>query len=601
MTENKQIALIFLITLTIGLIGSACILFFPPLMQPDLVISRYDASFSWNGNLSEEYMYTVRDDGVYRSLNRKFDDPLYHENKSFPFVEFGSVTVPQGSTAYVKDSDNQVFLPGSNRPVPDVISSYAAAGEMGAYNPSYYDAGVYQVGYQVKMHPPVEYDSSHAHLNIQLASDHIPYTDITIIIPALYVEEVFPHPDTLSVKKQENTYIITGSVSENENLGVELVLTPQILQVIPGFPVYTENVEGKTKDANRVGTNLIKNGVQILFSLALLFVILVPFVFLGIWYRYGREKPFIVPKSISFIPDISLLPWMVNLIFKGDAVSFDDDGFYATLLSLHRDKKISIQTKPEKNLLITVINDKSQDRYEQDVLNFLATIGDNGVVDTSVLSGFTSIADSDSSAQETVLQYQKLLKSVQSATDEALITKYIINGRSHLYPVLGIGIAGAALSFFSIILFPGFLSGLASALVLYAIVSVQAGIALVFPATLFGKWKGDYYKEKLEWDGFTTFLSDFVQLKKYSPEDLVMWGDWLIYGTALGVGDSVAKAMEQLHIQLPFSEESPGLYRSSLTGAFLPVMAYSPPSSSGSGGGSFGGGGGFGGGGAGGW
>ncbi len=601
MTENKQIILVFLITLTIGLVGSVCILVFPSLIQPDLVVSRYDVSFSWDGTLSEEYQYTVRDAGTYRSLNRRFDDSLYRESQSSPSIEFLSVTAPKGSIAYLKDSYNRVFLPGSDQPVPDVISEYAAPGEMGAYNPSYYDAGVYTVEYQVKMHPPVEYDTSCAHLNLKFASDHIPYTDVTIFIPAQYVQEVFPHPDTLSVKKQEDQYIITGNVGENEDLGVELLLTPEILTVLPGFPVYYENVEDKTRDANKFGISLIESGVQILFSLAVLLAVLVPFLLIGIWYRYGREKAFVVPNSLSFVPNSTLLPWMVNLIFKGDSVSFDDDGFYATLLSLHRDGKITIQTKPDKNILITVIDNSSPDRYEQDVLTFLIAIGEDNVVDTTTLSTLAKEADTDSSVQKTVLHYQKLLNMVNSATDEALIGKYIINGRTHLFPILGVGIAGAVISFFSIIIIPEFLLKLISALVLFAIVSVQAGIALAFPATLFGRWKMDYYKEKLEWDSFTAFLSDFAEMKKYSHEDLVMWGDWLIYGTALGAGDTVVKAMEQLDIHLPFSEESPGLYRASLTSAFLPVMAYSVPSSSGSGGGSFGGGGGFGGGGAGGW
>ena len=32
---------------------------------------------------------------------------------------------------------------------------------------------------------------------------------------------------------------------------------------------------------------------------------------------------------------------------------------------------------------------------------------------------------------------------------------------------------------------------------------IQCGIALLFPSTLFGKWRGDAYREKLEWDAFT--------------------------------------------------------------------------------------------------
>lgn len=55
---------------------------------------------------------------------------------------------------------------------------------------------------------------------------------------------------------------------------------------------------------------------------------------------------------------------------------------------------------------------------------------------------------------------------------------------------------------------------------------------------------------KLEWDAFAKFLSDLALMKKYSPGDLLMWGEWLVYGTALGVGDKVEAAMKALNINI---------------------------------------------------
>ncbi|HEX7556653.1 MAG TPA: hypothetical protein VF338_08510, partial [Leptolinea sp.] len=34
----------------------------------------------------------------------------------------------------------------------------------------------------------------------------------------------------------------------------------------------------------------------------------------------------------------------------------------------------------------------------------------------------------------------------------------------------------------------------------------------------------------------------------YAPQDLAIWSEWLIYGTALGVGDCVSRAMKNLNI-----------------------------------------------------
>ena len=83
------------------------------------------------------------------------------------------------------------------------------------------------------------------------------------------------------------------------------------------------------------------------------------------------------------------------------------------------------------------------------------------------------------------------------------------------------------------------------------ILLLQSSLAVSAPSTLFGRWKEDYYKEKLEWDAFRTFLGDYAMIQRYSPSDLNMWKEWLIYGTALGVGDKVEKALKDFNIPIP--------------------------------------------------
>jgi len=59
------------------------------------------------------------------------------------------------------------------------------------------------------------------------------------------------------------------------------------------------------------------------------------------------------------------------------------------------------------------------------------------------------------------------------------------------------------------------------------------------------KFKREYYKEYLEIESFRRFLNDYAQLKKYFPEDKVIWKDWLLIATALGVADNVIKVMRE--------------------------------------------------------
>jgi len=125
---------------------------------------------------------------------------------------------------------------------------------------------------------------------------------------------------------------------------------------------------------------------------------------------------------------------------------------------------------------------------------------------------------------------------------------------------------------------------------------------LAFPSTLFGHWKEDKYQEKMQWDSFARFLSDLARIKQYTPQDISMWGEWLVFGTALGVGQKVEHAMKELDISLPDAGFPAAM---GIRTAFVPILAFTAPSRGGGGGGgfgggSFGGGGGFGGGGVGG-
>jgi len=136
--------------------------------------------------------------------------------------------------------------------------------------------------------------------------------------------------------------------------------------------------------------------------------------------------------------------------------------------------------------------------------------------------------------------------------------------------------------------------------------TVQVIIASLFPRTLFGYWKKEYSKEKLEWDAFKRHLTEYSRLEQYGTQDINMWGKWLVYGTSLGVGEQVANTLKTLNIPLEVPVAFPK-YRH----LFNPITvytyytpssgsssSYSSRSSSGSGGG-FGGGRGFGGGGSG--
>jgi uncharacterized membrane protein len=602
MSEERQLILLFIVAIGVAALGILIGAAIPGLLEGDLVVDSYHADFSQNGTLTETFTYQVKNSGEYRMLFRYWEDTLSLSPLSYPFILFQDMTVPPGVIGYVKNYQGMVTLQGSSDPAAAaVVKQLAELNELGIYNPAYFNSGDYTVRYQYTLYPPIEYDQQYAHENIRLVDQHVPFRNLAITYPSQYVVEVYPHPASLSVSQSDGMIVITGSAATNEVVGIEMLLQEQALNATPGFPTFVEGVKEETDSANPWWEVLPYYFAQAWFVISLIALLATPFLLLVIYYQFGREKKFTVPGYLSFTPNPAMKPWEVNLLFKGDAVDFDKDGYYATLLDLHRRGLVRIeggdQGAPVK---ITVLSENTSDPYEKRVLAFLKDVAEDGVVDTAVLERLATEARSDLTAEKKILRYQRELLDVTRRSDPALIARYLVDGRDHIFPFLFVGVAFTAISIIGLIVAPFQAQYLGPAVLFSALILAQSAVALAFPSTLFGHWKGDGYQEKLQWDAFAKFLSDLALMRKYAPADIAMWGEWLVYGTALGVGDKVEKAMKELNVRIPEAGVPLGIRT-----AFVPVLLFVPPSRGGGGGGfggggSFGGGGGFGGGGVGG-
>ena len=604
MGETRELLILVVLAFVLGAAAILISAGIPALIEGDLVISRYEATLQDDGTFQETYTYEVKSGGEYRMLYRYWEDPLSEAPLQSPFIEFVAMEVPSGTVGYMKDSSGAVTLQQGSSPAHlEFIRNLAERNEVGIYNPEYFPAGTYTVTYTYVLHPPVEYDNTDAHLNIRLVDLHVPYRDIEILLPERYARVVFPHPPSLTVTQENGGVVIRGSAAADETIGIETLFSTADAHALPGFPAFVPDVRSRTEAANPPYNQLPLYFAWVLYGSGILMVIATPILFVFIYRRYGREKAFTVPEYLSFTPNPAMKPWAVNLLFKGDAIDFDQDGYYATLLDLHRRGIIAIRERPgTEDITITVNQGQSEEPYEQRVLDFLKGIEENGVVDSQSLQQMAVKARSDTTLEKQVLRHQQVLASITRKTDPRLISQYVVDGRDHLFPLLFIGIACACVSVMALVLFPVLASLLGPAVVVWAGMIVQSAVALAFPSTLFGHWKDDRYREKLEWNAFAKFLSDLALIRQYSPQDMSMWGEWLVYGTALGVGKKVENAMEALKIDLP---QAGVPLASGVRSAFVPVLAFTPPSRGGSGGGfggggSFGGGGGFGGGGVGG-
>lgn len=607
MAELKQIILLTFLTLVIGISGLTLINFSPSMTDDDVVIDRYDATFYLNGTLVENYTYNVKVSNKYKMLYRVWDAPLSMAELDQPSIQYLSrlnnslsnlvfyLNNYQGIT-WLEDQRERVYITD----IQNEIHALAYKNELGFYKPGMYDAGRYFMSYTFKIRPPIEYDDNVCHLNLKLADEHIAYEKVNIIVEgADNVVKIYTHPPSLSVSRQENRIIIQGSVEKNKLLEIEMLLRKDVLNIIDGFPKKFDDVSNPTIQTNNI--YLFQYYLaQSLLQISRILAISSPFIFVLIYLLYGKEKKYTIPKYLSFVPDDKIKPWIVNLIFKSDAIDFDENGFYATLLDLHKRKKIKIQTK-NKNLTIKILNQEKLDNYEERVIDFLKLISTNQTIDTEETKNLAKKLSSSSMYEPRLLKLKSDLSYVTRRADTRIASNYTVNGRMKPVPILLVSIILLIVSFILFFVLSNFSSILKIAGFTSIIIIIQSIIAMAFPSTLFGKWKGSTYREKLEWDSFKKFLSDLALIKKYAPEDLSMWGTWLIYGTSLGVGKKVAKAMEELKIPLAEAKFIPvmPLFIRPISRAIPYSQAKGKGGAGGFSGGGFGAGGGFGGGGAG--
>ena len=498
----------------------------------DVYVDSYRADVYLNGTLEEIYVYRIGASGKYRMLYRNIRNmPLSSQKQNWPYVEAISIAEPQGTVPYIKDWKGNVTVLSKNASeYAWRIDSLAELNEAGCFNPAMFAAGTYSIDYVFRFHPFLECDRKFCHWNLMLADIHLPYRQVAIYIhdPEDLLVSLFPHPE-MEYRREGNAWVITGSSPKDDLLEVEMLLRNKATSHIDGFPRQVADVMEKTLSAQENNYSLL--------SIIQMLVLIFPLILAGIYFHFGREKHYTVPRTLSYIPS-QRKPWLVNLVFKGDAFDFDKDGFYATLLDLHLRGILQIDSATGTRIKLLKPDSLGEDDYEQKVLDFVKENSVGGVFNAGAFED--TIKDLQNLNDSSTLQVlHETMNDLLIYRNQNVASEFVagislrIFGLSlspkHLIPILY-----AAIFFF--IFLDGFsiLSNPFVAALL--ILLVQVSIVAFAPSALLGRWKQEYYKEKMEWDAFRNFLSDFAMIKKYAPEDLVLWKKWLVYGTGPGCG-----------------------------------------------------------------
>ena len=590
MGEGKQLAIVLILTVSIAALG----IYFANVLTGQTfadLTADYTAKISIDKNLTlvEDYIYHVKRSN-YRMLFRVWRAPMIVEGSNIrldsPHIVL--INAKAEGTTYAKDNFGNVFVWGGDGYARYLVETKAERNEVGFIR-SHFLPGSYEATYKFKILPPIESDGRFDHINLKLADVHVPYPKVTIIVddPQNAVVKLYPHMVSFDVRREGTKWIIEGTAPANSLVELEMLLKPNMIK---GYIKKVDDVVGRTERANTM-YYLTKNIADAFRYILTALVLAFPIFVIYVYNKYGKERSFTVPEFLSFVPK-KRKPWIVNLVFKGDAFRFDKDGFYATLLDLQRRGFIEIEPYDKKELRIRILRSDSDDRYERSVLEFLTRFSEKGVFDTKRIKYIVKKDRSEALALsnwlDIVMNY-----NVPNISEEFVDT----TGKSVFEKVSLVTLVALVLSLIFLLPFTSIHPPIVQCPILLLTLLGQSLACYLAPSQLFGRWKEEFYKEKLEWDAFRRFLSDMAMIKKYAPKDLAIWKDWLIYGTALGVGENVVKAMNSLNISIP---EILTFYGFATFHSIRATAAEASGGGFGGFGGGFGAGGGFGGGGAGG-
>jgi uncharacterized membrane protein len=319
------------------------------------------------------------------------------------------------------------------------------------------------------------------------------------------------------------------------------------------------------------------------------------------YFRVGREKEYIVPEYVSYVPNPSRKPWEVNLIFYKDVLDMDENALYSTIMDFAKRGIIEIRRADSDDVVLYVKEQRidTLDIYETRVYRFLKSYASNGVFS---FKSFSQLLELESKANpRSARRYFEEIKSIMGVFPEA--KKY---ARRFIEPRKPVSLLTIFIVF---VVFTGSLTLLSlgreyglyplGIVAFNGVLVLEVLVSYTMPSYVYGRWREDYYREKLEWQGFRNLLKDLAKLNQYAPQDLIIWKDWLIYATALGVADKVVEAMSKIGLKAPVEAYVPIYARPIMVHTMRVITASSTSSRTGARGGGFGARGGFGGGGGG--
>jgi len=307
--------------------------------------------------------------------------------------------------------------------------------------------------------------------------------------------------------------------------------------------IYIPYTESDTKNYSiiyQTNFEFDDNLIQMLFIIILSFIPTI--LFLGTWYFAGKENLHVdLPPEMSFYPqDQERKGWEVASFFHPPFAIIDQEFFSSMLLDFYRKKIIDLNLKDkELYIKLTKRNTSDLDEVELEFIKLLEQISEK-TSDKYRLNDYINLNKAITSYKVGPIirlkleDIQKLIKKEShryiDSTSRYVVNTMVITGviLTYLIQVLS-----------STNLFVPILSFIIAAITFRIIYNKTA---------ILTRYKKSYHAEYQHWQAFRKYLRGSPSMRESFPEAVILWEQYLVYASALGIAKEVLKKLKSHHL-----------------------------------------------------
>gem|GEM_PF-637277 len=327
-------------------------------------------------------------------------------------------------------------------------------------------------------------------------------------------------------------------------VGMRVLISPNVFseEVLSGMSYLGESFESLI-----ARSDYYLEKAQRSFVNHLLLMLSVPLALLLIYLLFGREPRTDVETIYERELPTNDPPELVNAIVKRYCSKPDGDGLISAILKLVRRKALDFIVENSKVDGLKLLDPSKFETPEEKLI--LEMFFDNRKKAGAGIYWDALKADlNDRERAKGLISSYSAWKSLMASKAKKL--HYMIAVGANL--AILVGVVGLLISvYLAFVGVSGSLSELSIATVRLSYVSAPfmavLGLApILLPRDVFARWSKKGRTYYLRWKAFEKFLQDFSLLSTYPPDSIKIWEDYLVYGTALGLAETVSKSMKEL-------------------------------------------------------